>query len=87
MPEEVWTGRISPPGERAQQEVHCRSGQGAKLQAAVRDALEEPALRESFRKLGVQPAFVKGDDFARQIRKETLSFAALVNSVGFVPEA
>lgn len=56
------------------------------LQAAVREALEEPALRESFRKLGVQPAFVKGDDFARQIREETVSFAALVKSVGFVPE-
>ena len=62
------------------------AGLTQQLQTAVREALEEPALRESFRKLGVQPAFVKGDEFARQIRHETASFAALVKSVGFVPE-
>lgn len=73
-----WFGVFAPaamPAASAQQ-----------LQVALREALEEPVLREGFRKLGVQPAFVGGQEFARHIREETTAFAALVKTVGFVPE-
>jgi len=73
-----WFGLFAPAGvPEAQLQV---------LRVAVRDALNEPAVKEGFVKLGVQSAYLGGADFAKQLREETTAFAAMVKSVGFVPE-
>jgi tripartite-type tricarboxylate transporter receptor subunit TctC len=57
-----------------------------RLQAVVREALTEPALRANFAKLGIEPAFIEAGEFARRIREETTAFAQTVKAVGFTPE-
>ncbi|WEE79810.1 Bug family tripartite tricarboxylate transporter substrate binding protein [Comamonas testosteroni] len=56
------------------------------LQGAFGDALASSTVRESFLKLGIQPAFLGSTEFTRRIKDDSSSFAALVKSVGFVPE-
>lgn len=58
----------------------------ARLQSIVKEALTEPALRENFAKLGVEPSFVPSEEFGRQIREESAAFAQTVKAVGFTPE-
>lgn len=73
-----WFGMFAPAGTPA--------AQVARLQNAMREALNDAVVRESFQKLGVQPAFIGASDFAPRIKDESVAFAALVKSVGFVPE-
>lgn len=73
-----WFGMFAPNGTPA--------AQVTRLQNAMREALNDAAVREAFKKLGVQPAFVGASDFAPRIKDESVAFAAMVKSVGFVPE-
>lgn len=73
-----WFGMFAPAGTPA--------AQVTRLQNALRDALNDAVVRESFKKLGVQSAFVGANDFAARIKDESVAFAAMVKSVGFLPE-
>lgn len=58
----------------------------AKLQQALQEVLSQPTMRANFTKLGIEPAFIPGDEFARRIKVETTAFADIVKAVGFTPE-
>ncbi|KQO40153.1 hypothetical protein ASF19_00370 [Acidovorax sp. Leaf84] len=73
-----WFGMFAPSGTPA--------AQVTRLQNALREALNDAAVRESFKKLGIQPAYIGASDFAPRIKDESVAFAAMVKSVGFVPE-
>lgn len=73
-----WFGMFAPSGTPA--------AQVARLQNALREALNDTVVRESFKKLGIQPAYIGASDFAPRIKDESVAFAAMVKSVGFVPE-
>jgi tripartite-type tricarboxylate transporter receptor subunit TctC len=57
-----------------------------KLNAALNAIVQEPAVREQFSKLGMQPAPMKPDEFARFVRAEIAVYKRIVQQAGIEPQ-
>ena len=53
-----------------------------KLNAAVNAIVQEPHVREQFAKLGMQPAPMKPEEFARFVRSEIEVYKRIVKQAG-----
>jgi tripartite-type tricarboxylate transporter receptor subunit TctC len=58
----------------------------AKLNAALRDVLQEPALRTAFAEMGASPLADTPEEFARVIRADIARWAALLGRTGVTPD-
>lgn len=57
-----------------------------KLNAAMNAIVQEPAIREQFSKLGMQPAPMKPEEFARFVRSEIDVYKRIVQQAGIEPQ-
>jgi len=57
-----------------------------KLNAAMNAIVQEPAMREQFSKLGMQPAPMKPEEFARFVRSEIDVYKRIVQQAGIEPQ-
>ncbi len=57
-----------------------------KLNAAVNAIVLEPAVKEQFAKLGIQPAPMKTEDFARFVRSEVEVYRRIVRAANIQPQ-
>jgi len=57
-----------------------------KLNAAMNAIVQEPAMREQFSKLGMQPAPMKPEEFARFVRSEIDVYKRIVQQAGNEPQ-
>lgn len=57
-----------------------------KLNAAMNAIVQEPAIREQFSKLGMQPAPMKPEEFARFVRSEIDVYKRIVKQAGIEPQ-
>ena len=57
-----------------------------KLNAEVAAILQKPDLKEQFAKLGITPAPMKPDEFARFVREQVTVFQKVVKSAGIEPQ-
>ena len=57
-----------------------------KLNAAMNAIVQEPAMREQFSKLGMQPAPMKPGEFARFVRSEIDVYKRIVQQAGIEPQ-
>ena len=57
-----------------------------KLNAAVNAIVQEPPMREQFTKLGLQPAPMKPQDFAKFVRSEIEVYKRIVRQAGIEPQ-
>ena len=57
-----------------------------KLNAAINAIVQEPAIREQFSKLGMQPAPMKPEEFARFVRSEIDVYKRIVQQAGIEPQ-
>lgn len=65
-----WFGIVTPTGTPAQAI--------AKVNAAINDALSDPAIQERMRSLGVEPAPGKPEQFGAFIQSETLKWSRVI---------
>ena len=56
------------------------------LMQESRKVLDLPDVKESIAKLGIEPAFKSGAEFARHIRQETETWAKVIKSAGIRAE-
>jgi len=78
MTTEVFFGLVAPPG--------TPEPVVARLNAAMKTALAEPALRESLSKSGNEPAYSTPQQFRALVDKEGARFQALLKAKGVQPE-
>ncbi len=57
-----------------------------KLNAAVNAIVFEPAVKEQFQKLGIEPAPMKPDDFAKFVRGQIDFYKKIVTRAGITPQ-
>ncbi len=57
-----------------------------KLNAAVNAIVQEPLVREQFTKLGLQPAPMKPQEFAKFVRSEIEVYRKIVQQANFQPQ-
>jgi tripartite-type tricarboxylate transporter receptor subunit TctC len=57
-----------------------------KLNATVNAIVQEPPVREQFAKLGMQPAPMKPEEFARFVRAEIEVYKRIVKQAGIEPQ-
>jgi len=57
-----------------------------KLNAAINAIVLEPAVKEQFAKLGIQPAPMKTEDFAKFVRSETEVYRKIVRAANIEPQ-
>jgi tripartite-type tricarboxylate transporter receptor subunit TctC len=57
-----------------------------KLNAAVNAIVFEPAVKEQFQKLGIEPAPMKPDDFAKFVRGQIDFYKKIVARAGITPQ-
>jgi tripartite-type tricarboxylate transporter receptor subunit TctC len=57
-----------------------------KLNAAVNAIVFEPAVKEQFAKLGIEPAPMKTDDFAKFVRGQMDFYKKIVARAGIEPQ-
>jgi tripartite-type tricarboxylate transporter receptor subunit TctC len=70
----AWDGILAPAG--------TPSSIVDRLNAAIREALQDPAIVEALRKLGAQPVKSTPEEFARHIAASTEKWAAVVHASG-----
>ena len=74
----LWFGMWAPAATPA--------GVVQKLNAAMNAIVQEPAIREQFSKLGMQPAPMKPEEFARFVRSEIDVYKRIVQQAGIEPQ-
>ena len=74
----LWFGMWAPAATPA--------GVVQKLNAAINAIVQEPAIREQFSKLGMQPAPMKPEEFARFVRSEIDVYKRIVKQAGIEPQ-
>jgi tripartite-type tricarboxylate transporter receptor subunit TctC len=57
-----------------------------KLNAAVNAIVFEPAVKEQFQKLGIEPAPMKTEDFAKFVRSQMDFYRKIVARAGIQPQ-
>lgn len=74
----LWFGMWAPAATPA--------GVVQKLNAAMNAIVQEPAIREQFSRLGMQPAPMKPEEFARFVRSEIDVYKRIVQQAGIEPQ-
>jgi tripartite-type tricarboxylate transporter receptor subunit TctC len=74
----LWFGLWAPAGTPSAV-VH-------RLNAQVNAIVQQPEVREQFAKLGIQPAPMKPDDFARFVRDEIVVYKRIVQQANIQPQ-
>jgi len=57
-----------------------------KLNESVNAIVQEPKVKEQFAKLGIQPAPMKHDDFAKFVRSEIEVYRKIVRAANIPPQ-